>query len=67
MSTGKLLRVHEAAAALNLKPSTIRAWIHGRHISVIKVGRRAVRIPQSEILRLIEQGTVPRRAGRGKV
>ena len=50
--------VRETAEELGLSPATIRAWIHQRKIGYVRLGR-AVRIPASEIRRLIEQGTVP--------
>ena len=50
--------VREAAEELGLSPATIRAWIRQRRIGYVRLGR-AVRIPASEIRRLIEQGTVP--------
>lgn len=58
-----LLTVSEVAARLNLRESTIRAWLLRRRICWVRVGRRAVRVPLSEIDRIIAQGTVPRRDG----
>jgi excisionase family DNA binding protein len=58
MRTRKLLTVDEAADALTLKPKTIRAWIASRRIGIVRIGR-AIRIPLSEIDRLIEEGTIP--------
>lgn len=55
----KLLTVDEAAAALTLKPKTIRAWIASRRIGYVRIGARAVRIPLKEIDRLVEEGTIP--------
>jgi excisionase family DNA binding protein len=51
--------VDEAAAALTLKPKTIRAWIASRRIGYVRIGGRAIRIPVAEINRLIEEGTIP--------
>jgi len=56
----KLLSIPEAANALNVKPVTIRAWAAARRIAKVKLGR-AVRIPSSEIDRLINEGLVPAR------
>jgi excisionase family DNA binding protein len=50
--------VRAAAEELGLSAATIRAWIRQRRIGYIRLGR-AVRIPPSEIRRLIERGTVP--------
>jgi predicted DNA-binding transcriptional regulator AlpA len=58
---GKLLRCNEVADALALKPATIRRWILGRKIAVVRVSPRAVRVPFSEIERIIRERTVPAR------
>lgn len=50
--------IRQAADELNLAPGTLRAWIaHGR-IGHIKLGR-AIRVPVSEIRRLLDRGYVP--------
>jgi excisionase family DNA binding protein len=59
MPSERLLRVSEGARELALKESTLRAWILTRRIRVVRIGRRAIRIPMSEVVRLIEEGTVP--------
>ncbi len=61
------LRVDEFAATLNLKAATVRAWILRRKITVIRLGGHAVRIPRSEVDRLISEGTTlaVSRDGRG--
>ena len=50
--------VTEAAAALGLSVHTIRAWVATRKIAYLRLGR-AIRIPVSEIQRLIDASTVP--------
>jgi len=55
---GGMLTVYEAAKILGLRESTIRDWILRRRITFAKLGR-SVRIPQSEIDRLIEASTIP--------
>ena len=50
--------VRETAEELGLSPATVRAWIRERRIGYVRLGR-AVRIPASEIRRLVERGTVP--------
>lgn len=60
MVTGELLTINQAAKALNISPATVRSWRLRRRISVIKVGR-AVRIPRTEIDRIIRQGLQPAR------
>jgi len=64
MSPERLLRVSEGARELALKESTLRAWILSRRIRVIRIGRRAIRIPMSEVARLIDEGTIPAREER---
>jgi excisionase family DNA binding protein len=54
----ELLTVPEGAKALSLKEKTIRAWIAARRIGCVRPGG-AVRIPASEIARLIKEGSDP--------
>jgi len=56
-----LLRPVEAAAFLNVKESTIRAWLTKRRIPRVHVGKRMVRIPREALEQLIEKNTVPAR------
>ena len=60
----KLLRPEEFAERVGIKVSTARAWLLLRRISKVKVGRRAIRIPQSEVERIIREGFVPAREER---
>jgi excisionase family DNA binding protein len=60
MPVGKLLKVPEAAAMLSLSQKTLWQWIGDRRIGVIRLGR-AVRVPISEIDRLMEEGSTPAR------
>ena len=48
-----LYTVREAAKLLTLKESTIYRWIFDKKISPKKIGSRVVRIPQSEIDRIL--------------
>ena len=57
------LTVKQAASELNVSVHTIRAWIAQRRLGCVRLGR-AVRIPASEIERLVERGTVPARKDR---
>ena len=54
-----LLTVPDFAERLAIKESTVRAWILRRRICFIRVNGRAVRIPESEIERIISAGIVP--------
>jgi excisionase family DNA binding protein len=54
----KLLSILEFSEKLGIKPSTTRAWLWRRKIEFIRVGR-CIRIRESEVDRLIEQGRVP--------
>lgn len=56
-----LLRVEEAAEFLNLKPSTVRAWLLKRKLPSVRIGERAVRIPRAALEKLIADGAVPAR------
>jgi excisionase family DNA binding protein len=58
MPPAKLLKVPEAAELLALSQKTVWQWIAERRIGVVRLGR-AVRIPLSEIERLMEEGTTP--------
>jgi excisionase family DNA binding protein len=50
--------VVEAAHELGISPFTVRAWIQRRRIGFVRLGR-SVRIPESEIQRLLTVGFVP--------
>jgi len=52
-----LLTVREAAKALAVRPGTIRAWCYQRRLARVRVGRRAVSIPVSEVRRIIREGS----------
>ncbi len=60
MSTARLVKVPEAAELLALSQKTLWQWVGARRIGVVRLGR-AVRIPMSEIDRLVEEGTTPAR------
>ena len=53
-----LLTIPEFAAALRVKPSCVRRWIGESKITFVHVGR-LVRIPASEVDRIISAGTRP--------
>lgn len=56
-----LLRPDEFAQRLGIKLSTVRAWLLARRISKVRVGRRAIRVPESEVERIIHEGFIPAR------
>jgi len=55
----QLRTIDEVGTRFRLKPRTIRRWIFLRKIEYVKVGA-SVRIPESEITRIIEEGRVRR-------
>jgi excisionase family DNA binding protein len=60
MATARLLKVPEGAEELALSEKTVWQWIGQRRIGVVRLGR-AVRVPISEIERLVEEGSTPAR------
>jgi len=56
------LTVAEAAHALGLRPSTVRAMIWRRRVAYHKIGA-AVRIPRAEIERILQESLVPAKEG----
>ena len=52
------LTISQAAVALNLSPHTIRLWVTQRRLGHIRLGR-VIRIPGSEVERLLRDGLVP--------
>jgi excisionase family DNA binding protein len=58
MRNEKLLTIEQAADLLGLRPVTVRMWAAARKITRCKIGR-AVRIPESEIERIITSTKIP--------
>jgi excisionase family DNA binding protein len=56
-----LLRVPEAARLLGIQETTLRAWLLARRVSRVRLGSRCIRVPASEVHRLIREGTIPAR------
>lgn len=54
----KLLTVPEFATALRIQPKTVWAWIAARKIATHHIGR-CVRIPASEVERILDEGLRP--------
>jgi excisionase family DNA binding protein len=61
---GELLRVSQFALSANIQESTVRSWLLRRKISFVRLGGRCIRIPRSELDRLVHEGTVPARGNR---
>jgi excisionase family DNA binding protein len=59
-----LLTVRQAAEQLSVTEAAIRRWLLERGIASVKVGRRLIRIPVSEVQRLVEAGLRPARPAR---
>ena len=55
-----MLTVAEAAERLGFKEVTIRKKLAAREITKVRLGR-SIRIPASEISRIIRENTIPRR------
>ncbi|BCA54650.1 hypothetical protein W02_17900 [Nitrospira sp. KM1] len=53
---GKLLTVAQTAERLGLKEATIRRMILERRIDTVRPSIRAVRVPESAVLRILEGG-----------
>jgi excisionase family DNA binding protein len=58
-----LLSVPQFADALGVTPACIRRWILERKITTVKLGR-LIRIPASEVERLVNSGLRPARLAR---
>lgn len=54
----KLYKPAEAAEQLNMSERFVRRRIERNEIEYVKLGK-SVRIPESELIRLVEQGKVP--------
>ena len=53
-----LFTVPVAAGQLTVAEKTLWAWIAARRIGVVRLGR-SVRVPASEVQRIIREGTTP--------
>jgi excisionase family DNA binding protein len=58
-----LLSVPQFADSLGVTPACIRRWILERRITTVKLGR-LIRVPASEIARLVNSGLRPARPAR---
>ncbi len=55
----ELVTVWAAARELSVPVGAIRLWIKVRKIGIVRLGPRTVRIPRSELQRLIALGSIP--------
>jgi excisionase family DNA binding protein len=55
-----LVTMSEAKRYLNVSYKTIQRWKDNREISVVRLGKNIVRIPRSEIERVLRDGYVVR-------
>jgi hypothetical protein len=51
------VRIDEFAQRANIKTKTARAWVAMGKVSSVRLSAKAIRIPLSELNRLIEEGT----------
>lgn len=49
-----LYTVREAAKLLTLKESTVYRWLFDKKIRPVRIGTRAIRIPQAEVDRILK-------------
>jgi excisionase family DNA binding protein len=56
----RLLTVNETSERLGVKPATIRLWLAKRRLGHVKLSR-AVRVPETEVDRMIRENTIPAR------
>jgi len=54
----RLNKVPEVAEKLGISEKTVWAWIGARRLAVHRVGR-SVRVPESEIRRILDDGYTP--------
>jgi excisionase family DNA binding protein len=52
------LTIREAAEVLGFSPHTVRSWIARRQLAHLRIGR-SIRVPASEIRRLLTAAMVP--------
>lgn len=54
----RYVSIKQAATLLGLAEVTLRVWVARRRLASVKLGR-TVRIPVTEIDRLVDEGTIP--------
>jgi len=66
ISAPRLLTLRQFAQRLGVSVHTARLWARHRKVSTIRFGHRRgcrIQIPESEVSRLISEGTVPAASG----
>jgi excisionase family DNA binding protein len=56
----KLLTVAQFAEGLGVTPACIRRWLLERKVASVRVGR-LVRLPETELQRIVQEGFIPAR------
>ena len=54
------MNTEEFAAAVGMKPSTVRQWIWRRKVEYVRIGR-SIRFRPETVEKIIREGTVPAR------
>jgi excisionase family DNA binding protein len=62
----KLLTARQSADYLGVKLVTMRKWMSQRLIGSTRLGKRAIRIRESELQKFIERGNIPAHPGRSQ-
>jgi excisionase family DNA binding protein len=62
-SEGKLLNLQQFGDEIGIKVATVRSWVLKHKISVVRVGR-LVRVPRTEVERIMKEGLTPARLTR---
>jgi predicted site-specific integrase-resolvase len=62
MAPTKFYRPSAFAAILDIKPATVRRRIADGSIAAVRLSSRAIRIPESEVLRIQREGFAPPKA-----
>jgi hypothetical protein len=58
---GDLVTFRAGARALGVAETTLRFWAAIGRVAKVRLGRRCVRIPRSELVRLTREGFIPAR------
>jgi excisionase family DNA binding protein len=53
-STGRLYRIKEVAPLFNVSIETLRRWVKAGKLNVVRLPSGQLRIPESEVVRVLE-------------